>query len=267
MSRLLLLLAILLLPGGTAIAFDPFGAAGIDRLPDAAVPLDRPFLDEHGRSVTLRELGGGKPILLAPVLHDCPNICGVTLAGLAQAVRAQNYRPGKDFVIVAFGIDPKEGPAQAQAQLADLRKAFPSVAGSGTYALTGADADIHAVTDALGYRYAWDERIGQYAHVAAVALLTPDGRLARWLYGLAPDPGDLRLALTEAGEGRIGDWADQLLLLCYHYDPQTGRYGPLIWTVLRIGGGATTGIGIGLIGLAVVRERRADKRAAGKPQR
>ncbi|WP_027133220.1 SCO family protein [Geminicoccus roseus] len=262
MTRLLAL-AFLLLASLPAGAFDPFAATGIDQIADAAVPLDRPFLDQSGRTVTLRELAGGKPLLLAPVLHDCPNICGVTLAGLAQAVRAQPYRPGEDFAIVAFGIDPKEGPALARRQLDRLARAFPAVAGQGSFALTGTQADIQAVTQAIGYRYAWDERIGQYAHVAAVALLTPDGRLARWLYGLSPDPTDLRLALTEAGQGRIGDWAEQVLLLCYHYDPQTGRYGPLVWTILRVGGTATALVGAGLIGWSLLRERRARRRAIG----
>ncbi|HWL69537.1 MAG TPA: SCO family protein [Geminicoccus sp.] len=261
MIRAVLLLVLVLLPL-PATGFDPFTRTGIDRRPDAVVPVDRPFRDEAGRTVTLRALARSRPILLAPVLHACPNICGVTLAGLAQAIRAQSFRPGRDFTVIAFGIDPAEGPVQAAAQLADLRQAFPGVTAQGFHALTGGAAEVAAVTDALGYRYAWDDDISQYAHIAAIALLTPDGRLSRWLYGLTPDPTDLRLALTEAGEGRIGGWADQLLLLCYHYDPQAGRYGPVIWTVLRIAGVGTALAGIGLIGRSLLRERR---RGQGQP--
>lgn len=253
---LFLILLLALLACGPALAFDPFEQAGIDQRPGARVPLELAFVDQTGASVPLAELGGGKPILLVPVLHDCPNICGVTLSGLAQSVRAQAFRPGKDFAIIAFGIDPREGPEEARASLAELARAFPDF-GQAAHAVTGGEENIKAVTEALGYRYAWDERIGQYAHVASAAVLTPDGHLARWLYGISPAPTDLHLALTEAGRGRIGDWSDQLLLLCYHYDPETGRYGSLVWTLLRIGGGLTLATGLGLIGLAVYRERRA----------
>jgi protein SCO1/2 len=255
MRRLALFLAALL--GCTpAWAFDPFQQAGIDARPGAQVPLDLPFRDEAGAPVTLRALAQGKPILLAPVLHDCPNICGVTLAGLARAVHAQSLVPGRDFTIVAFGIDPREGPQTAAASLDKLHREFPALPAESIHGLTGTATDIAAVTGALGYRYAWDEAIGQYAHLAAVAVLTPDGRLAHWLYGLAPDPTDLKLALVEAGDGRIGGWGDQLLLLCYHYDPQTGTYGPVIWTALRVGGGLTAAAGAAFIAIAAVRERR-----------
>lgn len=254
MTRFLAFLVGLLVLG-PAYAFDPFAAAAIDQRPGARVPLGLPFTDQDGTVITLSALAGGKVLLLVPVLHHCPNICGVTLSGIAQAVRAQPFRPGRDFTVIAFGIDPREGPATASASLAEFSQAFPEIT-KNIHAVTGNEQNIQAVTDALGYRYAWDDRIGQYAHVAASAILTPDGRLARWLYGLAPDPTDLRLALTEAGEGRIGSWRDQLLLLCYHYDPQSGRYGPLVWMLLRVGGGLTVAAGLILIGLALLRERR-----------
>lgn len=260
MKRLLVLLLIVLV-SPPALAFDPFEAAGIDQRPGATIPLDLAFRDEAGRPVTLRALGAGKPIVLAPVLHNCPNICGVTLSGLAEAIEAQQFRPGTDFALIAFGIDPKEGTAEASASLHELERVFPALAGK-AHALTGSAADIAAVTGALGYRYAFDGRIGQYAHVAAVAVLTPQGGLTRWLYGLAPQPTDLKLALTEAGEGRLGDWTDQLLLLCYHYDPQTGRYGPLVFTLLRAAGVLTVGIGAGAIGFAALRERRSRRSGA-----
>jgi protein SCO1/2 len=117
---------------------------------------------------------------------------------------------------------------------------------------------------AAGYRYGWDSRIGQFAHIAAVAVLTPDGRVARWLYGIQPQGNDLRLALTEAGQGRIGDLGDQLLLLCYHYDPHTGRYGGLVWTLLRGGGVLTLVLLAGFVGAALIRERRGRIRENGR---
>ena len=253
-------LVLLLLVPVPGYAFNPFVATGIDRISNAVVPLDLPFTDQAGAKVTLRQLAQGKPILLAPVLHDCPNICSVTLAGLAQAIREQQYQPGQDFTLVAFGIDPAEGAEKAAAEQVKLHHDFPDV--QPTYSLTGNAQNIAAVTKSLGYRYAWDEQIGQYAHLAAVAVLTSDGRLARWLYGLSPAPKDLRLALTEAGEGRIGSWTDQVLLLCYHYDPQTGQYGPVIWTILRIAGAITAATLLAMIGYAVLREQRA--KAAGR---
>ncbi|NLR97261.1 SCO family protein [Rhizobium sp. P38BS-XIX] len=260
MTRLALLL-VLILSGlvaspSAAAPFDPFKVTGIDQKPNVLIPLDRPFEDEAGHPVTLRALAGGKPMLLVPVLHNCPNICGVTLSGLMEAVEGQRFRPLGDFAIVAFGIDPKEGPKEAEESLHDLRLRFPDIAATGIHALTGKEADIHAVTDALGYRYAWDPDIGQYAHDAAVAVLTADGHLSRWLYGLAPEANDLKLALTEAGRGQTGDWSDQILLLCYHYDPVTGRYSSVIGLALRIAGGATIALGGGGVALALLRERR-----------
>ncbi|MDK4702194.1 SCO family protein [Rhizobium sp. CNPSo 4062] len=261
-----LALALLLGAGEAhAAAFDPFTATGIDQKPDAFIPLDQPFRDEAGRLVTLRQLGGGKPILLAPVLHNCPNICGITLSGLMEAVEGQSFRPATDFTIVAFGIDAREGPKEAAASLDQLKHRFPSLAKNGVHALTGEAIAIHAMTEALGYRYAWDPDIGQYAHDAAVAVLTPDGRLSRWLYGLAPTSRDLKLALTEAGEGRIGRWRDQLLVLCYHYDPLTGRYSSLILMALRLAFGLTVIVGAGLLALGLVRDRRSKETGGRAP--
>jgi protein SCO1/2 len=251
----MLALVLIALGASPALAFDPFTKAGIDRRPNAAVPLDKVFRDETGRTLTLREAGGGKPMLLVPVVHRCPNICGLTLAGIGEAVQLQKFVSGRDFTLVAFGLDPREGPAEAAESISGLRQNFPALQ-AGVHGLTGDAASIAAVLKPLGYRYGWDDDLNQYAHIAAVAVLTPDGRLSRWLYGITPDPTDVRLALTEAGEGRVGTWTDQLLLLCYHYDPKTGRYGTLVWTLLRVFGGATALAGFAWIGLAVWRDRR-----------
>jgi protein SCO1/2 len=259
--RAVLALILVLTACGSAFAFDPFRTAGIDRRAGARIPLDLVFQDEDGKPTTLRQTANGKPIVLAPVVHRCPNICGLTLAGLARAVTGQKFRPGEDFTVVAFGIDPREGPADARGSLDKLRQSFPALR-HGLHGFTGTEGDIKLVTDRLGYRYAWDNDLQQYAHIAAVAVLTPDGRLSRWLYGISPDSTDLRLALTEAGKGEIGSWGDQLLLLCYHYDPQTGRYGSLIWMALRIGGAITVIAAGALIGLAILGERRRMQRGA-----
>lgn len=235
MIRILLILMMalcLVAPVRAQSGFDPFGEASIDEHPGAPVPLDAPFRDSGGNRTSLRQIAGGKPILLIPVLHNCPNICGVTLAGVADAIAAQPLRAGRDFTLVAFGIDPGEGPEDAADDLARLRGHVGQ--GVPARALTGSPAAIHAVTDAIGYRYAWDERIGQYAHVAATAVLTPQGRLSGWLYGLTPQPADLTAAIHDARREKQAHWGERLLLLCFHYDPVTGRYTASIEKILKV---------------------------------
>lgn len=260
MTRFALLLWMILSCAGAARAFDPLTAAGIDLRPDARIPVDRVFQDQAGRATSLRRLVNGKPVLLVPVQYNCPNICGVTLAGLMQAITAQKIRPGIDFALVTVSIDPRETPQDARNLLARLSSEFPKIPKDAVHGLTGADADITALSDALGYRYAWDPALRQFDHVAAVAVLTPDGRLGNWLYGVAPEPRDVQLALTAAGAGQVGRWTDQLLLLCYHYDPATGRYTPIVWTVLRVcAAGAVIGVLL-WVGGAWLRERRITRR-------
>jgi len=206
--------------------FDPFNEASIDDRPGAQVPMDLPVIAADGSRTTLRRIADGKPVLLAPVLHDCPNICGVTLAGLADALAAQPRETDRKVAVVAFGIDPQETVADAAAdRLRNSRLTATFVVGN--------PPQVHAVTDALGYRYAYDPRIRQYAHVAAIAVLTPEGRLVRWLNGIAPDPAVLGRAVADARVGRTGVFARAIGLLCYHYDPETGRYSLAIGRMIR----------------------------------
>lgn len=245
---LLALVVILAVPSASRAVepFDPFGLAGIDSRPGAAAPLDLPFRDEGGRRVTLRTLAAGRPILLVPVQHRCASLCGLTLEGVREAIEGQSYRPGRDFAVVAFGIDPRETPKDS---LVSARRLDG-------HALTGGGVQIRAVTDGLGYRYAWDPASGQYAHIAAVAVLTADGRLARWLRGLDPPASDVQLALTEAGRGKLGGLGQQVRLLCFHYDPAAGRYSPIVWHALQLVGGLTVGSLVLAVLAAVWRERR-----------
>jgi protein SCO1/2 len=253
---LLVALPLLASPAGAQAAapFDPFRQATIEAPVGARAPLDMPLQDEFGRAVTLRGLAGGRPIVLAPVLHNCPNICGVTLGSLADAVAERARARGDDIAVVALGIDPRETPADARTGKAALAA---REAGVPIHALTGGEAAIKAVTDALGYRYAYDPEIGQYAHVAALAVLAPDGRLARWLYGLAPEATALDEAVAEAREGRIGSLGERLLLLCYRYDPRTGRYTLLIDRVLQVAGIAVVLALAGFVVLSLLKERKA----------
>lgn len=247
-ARAITLLAALALASGAVDPNDPFKAASIVERPGAAIPLDSPFVTAAGKAVTLRQVAAGKPLLITPVQHECPNICGVTLAGITAAIDGQDrYRPGRDFAIVALGIDPREGPAQARDDLRRLAAQRPNAAWQ-PVALTGSESSIQAVTRTLGYRYAWSDQLGQYAHLSATAVLTRDGRLSSWLYGLAPTPAQLDAAVAQARAGRSGGVMQQLLLLCFHYDPQTGRYSLAIVEALRLAGIAT----VLLIALAVL---------------
>jgi protein SCO1/2 len=257
-ARLLALLAILGLATAAVDPNDPFKAAAIVERPGATIPLDRPFVTAEGKPVTLRQIAGGKPLLITPVQHECPNICGVTLAGIAGAIDGQSrFRPGRDFAIVALGIDPREGPAQARDDLRRLAAQRPSARWQ-PLALTGDTQAIHAVTDVLGYRYAWSDALRQYAHLSATAVLTPDGKLSSWLYGLSPTPAQLDAALAQARAGRSGGVMQQILLLCFHYDPQTGRYSLAITKAVRLAGVAT----VLLIGLALAFLSRKRRRGA-----
>jgi protein SCO1/2 len=253
-ARALALLAIAALATGAVDPNDPFKAATIVERPGAAIPLDEPFVDAAGRPVTLRQLAAGKPLLITPVQHECPNICGVTLAGIAAAIDGQaKYAPERDFAIVALGIDPREGPVQARDDLRRLARQRPDATWQPA-ALTGGERAIHAVTDALGYRYAWSDQLRQYAHVSGTAVLTPQGKLSSWLYGLAPTSAQLDAAVAQARAGRSGGVMQQLLLLCFHYDPQTGRYSLAIVKALRVAG-IVTALLIAL-GIALLSRRR-----------
>ena len=255
MGRFLLVVIVFVLAAGAVDPNDPFGAAKIEERPGAQVPFDDKFTTSSGKATSLRDIADGRPMLITPVQHECPNICGVTLAGLADAIDGQQrYRPGKDFAVVAFGIDPREGPEQSRDDLRRLGRQRQGKPQWQLVALTGMDSAIHRVTDALGYRYSWDKRIGQYAHLSGTAVLTPDGRVSSWLYGISPTSAELDKALAQAAAGGTGGVMQQILLLCFHYDPSTGKYSLVITKALRLAGIATV-LAIGLL-LAVLGLRR-----------
>ena len=237
-ARLIALLAIALFSIGAVDPNNPFKSATIDERPGAQIPLDGAFVTQDGQTTTLRQIAGGKPMLLVPVQHECPNICSVTLAGISNAIDGQaKYRPWRDFAIVAFGIDPREGPGQARDDMHRLSQAH-----SGQWlpaALTGKSEPIGAVTSALGYRYAWSQPLQQYVHVTGTAVLTPDGKLSSWLYGLSPSSAQVDKALDQAVARRSGGIMQRLILLCCYFDPSTGAYTLAITKTLKVGGAAT----------------------------
>ena len=231
--------------------FDPFTSAAIEDRLGAQLPADLALQDAAGRAVRLGDYFGAKPLLLAPVDLDCGNICGVTLGGLLDALATLERTPGEDFELLVVSIDPQEGPAEAAVARAEYQARFAAAA-HGHY-LTG---EAQPLLEAIGFRYAYDPATGQYAHAAAVAVVTPDGRLARWLYGYPFEAFDLRLALSEAGDAIIGSLADRLWLLCFRYDPATGAYTATVLGALQAGGALTVLLLGGGIALALRRERR-----------
>jgi protein SCO1 len=231
-------------PTGLAEAGDPasarpgiLGKIAIDQRIGHDVPADIPFVDETGRNVTLGDYFGKRPVILALVYYECPMLCTQVLNGLVSSLGTMNLQPGRDFDVVAVSFNPKEGPGLASQKKAAYMERYgrPETAG-GWHFLTGPQESITRLTDAVGFRYAYDEKIGQFAHGAAIEVLTPKGTIARYFYGFEFSPRDLRLGLVEASDSRIGSVVDDVLLFCYHYDPTTGKYGASVMTLVRVAG-------------------------------
>jgi protein SCO1/2 len=229
---------------------------GFDQHLGDTVPLDAVFRDESGQAVKLGDYFGKRPVVLSLAYYECPMLCTVTLNGLASALDVLSFDPGRDFEIVNVSFEPKETPALAAAKKAAYLHRYkrPGAAGAWHF-LTGDAAQIRRLTDAVGFKYAWDEQTKQYAHAGGIMVLTADGRLARYLYGVEYAPKDLRFAIVEASQGRILSPVDRLLLYCYHYDPTLGRYGKSVMALLRVAAVLTLGgLGAMIFGL-----RRRDR--------
>jgi protein SCO1/2 len=202
------------------------------------LPLDAAFKDEHGRAVQLAEyFGGPKPVILAFVYYSCPMLCTQVMNGISSSLRALSFEAGKDFDVVLVSFDTRDTPAAAlEKKRTHLAYWKAENTASGWHFLTGDAATIKRVAAAAGFTYNWDEATQQFAHVSGVLVVTPDGRLSRYFYGIEYSPRDLRLALVESSQGHIGSPVDELLLYCFHYDPLSGRYGVVIMNLIRAGG-------------------------------
>ena len=236
---------------------------GFDQYIDQRVPLDTTFRDEAGATVRLGDYFGNKPVVLVFAYYDCPMLCTQVINGLSSALGVMSLNPGRDFEIVTVSFNPRDTPASAAAKKASYLERYrrPGAA-AGWHFLSGDQANIDRLTRAAGFRYAWDAATKQYAHPSGVIVLTPDGRLSKYLFGIEYGPRDLRLGIVEASAGRIGTPVDSLLLYCYHYDPMTGRYGLAIMRVIRMAGAATV-LAIGaFIVVMVRRERKTGARTA-----
>lgn len=233
-----LLIALWLFQVSTANAV--INQIGIDQQLNSQVDPDLKFVDESGKSVRLGDYFGAKPIILTPVYYSCPMLCPMALNGFVKALRVLPFLPGKEFQILSFSIDPKEGPQLASERKTEYLKDYGKpAAAAGWHFLTGSPEAVQELTREIGYRYTFDRNTNQWAHASALLVLTPDGRISQYWYGVEYDPGDLRLSLVQASNGKIGSVVDHVLLYCYQYDPSTGKYSLMIMRIVRLCGIAT----------------------------
>jgi len=213
---------------------------GIEQHLNEQIPANLVFRDETGNSVQLGDYFGKKPMILNLVYYQCPMLCGEVLSGLESALQVLKFDVGKQFDVLTISFDPKETPEMAAAKKAEFLKRYgrPGAA-DGWHFLTGPQTSIDALTRAAGFQYEYDAKTGQFAHATAIMVLTPEGKIAQYYYGVEFAPKDLRLGLVQASQNKIGNVVDEVLLYCYHYDPDTGKYGAVINRVLKLAAGAT----------------------------
>mgnify|MGYP002622972790 FL=1 len=224
------------------------------------VPPDLRFRDESGRPVSIQDCLDDRPAILALVYYECPMLCTEVLNGLARGLKGVTLESGEDYRIVTVSIDPKEPPSLARKkQHSYLARAGGDVRPEHWPFLTGDEAAISAATDAVGFGYTYDPKTGQFNHPAGITILAPDGRISKYLFGVEYAPRDIQLALVEAAAGEIGSPVDQLLLLCYQYDPASGKYSPMIIRLLRVAAVATVA---GLVSIGYVASRAGRRRRA-----
>ena len=234
---------------------------GIQQNLNQQIPADLMFVDDLGRNVRLGDYFGKRPIILNLVYYNCPMMCGEVLSGLEHSLRMMKLDLGKDFEVITASFDPSDTPEMAAKKKSEfLRRYNRAGAEQGWHFLVGKPDAIDALTKAAGFQYQYDEKTRQFAHATAILVLTPEGKIAQYYYGVEYPPKDLRLGLVEAGAGRIGNVVDQLLLYCYHYDPEQGKYSATILRVLRLAGVATMLL-IGTFIFVMIRGTRANHEA------
>jgi protein SCO1/2 len=264
-----LVLALLGAAGGQdpGASVNPSAGIGIDQRLNEPVPLGAVFRDEAGRVVRLGDCLAGRPAVLVLVYYRCPMLCNEVLDGLLRSLRTLALTAGREFTVVAVSIDPRETPDLAAAKRDGyLHRYARPAAGSDWRFLTGEEGSIRTLARAVGFRYRYDERTGLFAHAGGAIVLTPDGRIARYFYGIEFPPRDLRLGLVEAAAGKIATAADRVLLLCLRYDPATGKYSLALWNAVRLGAALTAALLAGFIVVMLRRERRrAGKGAPPRP--
>jgi protein SCO1 len=230
---------------------------GIDQNLNTQIPLDLVFRNELGKEVQLKDLINGKPTVLSLVYYRCPMLCTMTLNGMSSAFKPLKLDVGRDFNVITVSFDPRETPhLAADKKRAYLKEYNRSGAENGWHFLTGDQKSIATLAQSCGFRYYYDPKTNQYAHASGIMIITPDGRLSRYFYGLEYSANDLRLGLVEASGNKIGTPADQLMLLCYQYDPTSGRYGFAVIRAVQLGGIITVAAITTFIVVALKREKR-----------
>jgi len=213
---------------------------GIQQNLNQQIPADLMFADDLGRTVRLGDYFGKRPMILNLVYYNCPMLCGEVLSGLESSLGMMKFDVGKEFDVLTVSFDPKETPEMAAAKKAEFLKRYKRAgAEQGWHFLVGKQDAIDALTKAAGFQYEYDQATKQFAHASAIMILTPEGKIAQYYYGIEYPPKDLRLGLVEAGLGKIGNVVDQLLLYCYHYDPEKGKYSAIVMRIVRLAGIAT----------------------------
>lgn len=236
---------------------------GIEQHLNAQIPANLAFTDDTGRSVELGEYFGKKPLIFNLVYYNCTMLCGEELAGLTSAMKLVKFDLGKEFEVVTVSFDPRETPAIAAAKKKDFIERYGRPGASeGWHFLTGSSESINALANAVGFKYQYDPKTNQYAHATAIMILTPQGHISRYLYGVDFPPKDLRMGLVEASQEKIGNAVDQVLLYCYHYDPATGKYGAVISNILKLGGAITIVFLGGLLLILFRLDKAASRRMA-----
>lgn len=240
---------------------------GIDQHLNTQLPLDLHFRDEAGKDVRLGDYFGKRPVILSLVYYRCPMLCGEVLSGLVTSLNIVNFDLGRDYDVVTLSIDPRETPEDAAKMKTVYMHRYQrhtSTTAQGWHFLTGKEDQIEQLAKTVGFRYVYDKRIDQYAHASGIEVATPDGRLSQYYYGIEYSPKDLRLGLIEASQNHIGSVVDQLVLYCYHYDPETGHYGATVMRIVRLGGIVTVLLLGGFIFTMVRRDVRAGKQELGR---
>jgi protein SCO1 len=248
------------MPAG--ITPDELKKVSFDQKLGVQVPLDLPFRDETGRAVQLSRYFTGRPVILSLVYYECPMLCVQALNGLVQSLKVLSLEPGRDYEIVTVSFNPEETPKEAAAKKDEYvaRLGKPGAAEAWHF-LTGTEASIRVLTDTVGFHYVYDPATKQFAHPTGIIVLTPEGKASKYIYGIDYGPRDLRFALVEASDHKVGTPVDRLLLYCYHYDPTTGKYGLVLLNILRLGGVLT----IATIGGLVLLLRRREKHPPARP--
>lgn len=275
MPRPYVLAALLALAGAEgARAEDPWGLPKelenleITPRPDAQTPLDAVFRDEQGAVVRLGDyFDGTRPVILNLAYYKCPMLCGLVSEGLVGGLQKLEWTPGQQFEVVTVSIDAREAPELAAQKKASTLGALNRLgAENGWHFLTGSEASIHALAEAVGFKFRFLPERNDFAHAAGIFVLTPDGRVSQTITGLIYDPRTLKLSLVEASDGKVGSILDQVLLYCFHYDPKSGTYTPVVMNIMRLGFAVTVLVLGTFVGTLLWRERRARRAAATTPE-